>query len=138
MWNQIGKTVFLCVVGGLFYCVMESLWRGYTHWSMFFLAGFLSLPLDQINEHLSWDMPIWMQALLGGISITIAELAAGLVLNVWLGFNVWDYSHLSYDFMGQICPQYSALWVLLAGVGIVIFDFLRWRVFGEEMPRYKW
>lgn len=132
------KTLLLCLFGGLTYCGMELLWRGYTHWSMFLLAAFLSLPLDQINERMSWNTPIWLQALLGGVGITAAEFFAGLILNIWLGIGVWDYSHMPFNFIGQICPQYSVLWGFLSCFGIVLFDFLRWRLFGERKPRYTW
>lgn len=138
MWDKARKTALLCMIGGLIYCCIEIIWQRHTHWSMFLLAAILSLPLDQINEHLNWDTPIWLQALIGGIAITVAELVAGLVLNVWLGLNVWSYSKVQGNFLGQICPQYSILWVLLAGVGIVLFDYLRWWLFGEERPRYTW
>jgi hypothetical protein len=138
MWDKIRKTIALCLVGGVLYCCMEGIWRGYTHWTMFLLAAFLSLPLDQINEQMSWDTPIWLQAIFGGMGITAAELVAGLILNVWFGLRVWDYSDLPWNYMGQICPQYSVLWVLLAGFGIVLFDILRWCLFDEEKPRYFW
>jgi len=138
MWAKLGKTLLLCLIGGAVYYALEILWRGYSHWSMFLLAAFLSLPLDQINEHMSWETPIWLQAILGGIAITVAELLAGLVLNVWLGLGVRDYSDLPLNLWGQICLQYSLMWILLAAFGIVLFDVLRWCLFGEEMPRYRW
>lgn len=138
MASKLWRSLILCLIGGAVYCIIETFWRGYTHWSMFLVAALLSIPLDQINEHMSWDMPLPLQALLGGLAITVAELCAGLVFNVWLGLGVWDYSQLPLNLWGQICVRYSVLWVLLAGVGIVLFDFLRWKLFGEEMPRYTW
>jgi phosphoglycerol transferase MdoB-like AlkP superfamily enzyme len=41
MWDKIRKTIALCLVGGVLYCCMEGIWRGYTHWTMFLLAAFL-------------------------------------------------------------------------------------------------
>ena len=144
MGSKVAQTIFLCLVGGAIYWSVEWVYKtfigageGRTHWSMFLLAAILSLPLDQINEHMSWDTPIWLQMLMGGAGITIAELIAGLVLNVWLDLRIWDYTLLPWNFMGQISIQYSVLWVLLAGVGIVIFDILRWLLFREEIPRYS-
>ena len=37
------------------------------------------------NEHMPWELPLWAQAVLGGLAITAGELAAGVVLNLWLG-----------------------------------------------------
>jgi len=138
MCISIKKTVILCVIGGLVYCGIETFWRGHTHWSMFLVAALLSLPLDQINERLDWDTPVWLQAIYGGIGITITELIAGVILNIWLGMEVWNYTALPFNFLGQICLKYSLLWVLLACIGIVLFDFLRWKLFGERKPQYTW
>ncbi len=136
MVRSAGRTLLLCLIGGAVYCGIELLWRGGTHWTMFLLAALLSLPLDQINEHLSWDTPFPLQALCGGLGITLAELLAGVLLNLWLGLGVWDYSALPCNLWGQICLSYSVLWVLLAAFGIVLFDVLRWWLFGEQMPHY--
>jgi len=138
MWKSAAKTVLLCFVGGLMYCLLEVLWKGSTHWSMFVLAALLSLPLDQINEHLRWDSPLWFQAFAGGAVITLAELTAGLILNCYFGLGVWDYSKLPGNILGQISPQYSTLWVILALFAIILFDYLRWWLFGEEKPHYTW
>lgn len=137
MLNNIKKTAIICLIGGFIYCGIEICWRGYTHWSMFVLAIFLTLPLDQINEHMQWETPLWIQAVIGSIGITIAELMAGIALNIWLGLCVWDYSGMAFNFLGQICLQYSLLWVLLSGIAIVLFDYFRWILFGEEIPRYR-
>ena len=40
--------------------------------------------------------------------------------------------------MGQICPQFTLLWVVIVVVAIVLDDVIRWRFFGEEKPRYRW
>ena len=81
-------------MGGVLYGLLEILWRGHTHWTMMLLAAILCIPLDIANEHIPWEFPLWLQAVLGGTAITAAELAAGLVLNVWLGLGIWDYSGL--------------------------------------------
>ena len=69
---------------------------------------------------------------------TAAELAAGLVLNVWLGLGIWDYSGLFGNLWGQICPQFWALWCLLAGPVIVAFDWLDYLSGAGDRPSYKW
>ena len=88
---------------------------------MLLLAALLCVPLDLANEHIPWEWPLWAQAIAGGTVITAAEFAAGLVLNVWLGLGVWDY---------------SALWCLLAGPVIVAFDWLCCWMDGGERPKY--
>ena len=58
-------------------------------------------------------------------------------LYVWLELEVWDYSNLPFNFMGQICLPFSFAWTLLSGVAIVVDDYLRYLLFGEEKPHYK-
>ena len=38
--------------------------------------------------------------------------------------------------LGQICPQFTLLWLVLSVVGIVILDWMRYAVEGGEKPRY--
>ena len=135
--NQLCKLIFLFVVGGLLYAVIEILWRGYTHWTMAILGGMCFLVCGGLNEWLSWDTPLWIQALICCMAITAAELVAGLVLNVWLGLNIWDYSGLPYNLAGQVCLGYSCLWYMLSIPAILLDDWLRYCFFAEERPRYN-
>ena len=56
--------------GGVLYGVLEVLWRGHTHWTMMALAALLCVPLDVANEHFPWELPLAVQAVLGGLAIT--------------------------------------------------------------------
>ena len=40
--------------------------------------------------------------------------------------------------MGQTCPQFALLFLPLSAIAIVVDDFVRWKWFDEEKPRYKW
>lgn len=135
--KQLCKFLFLCAVGGSLYAAIEILWRGYTHWTMAVLGGACFVICGGLNEWLSWDTPLWTQALICCLAITVAELAAGLILNLWLGLGIWDYSGLPYNLAGQICLGYSCLWYLLSIPAIVLDDWLRYWFFGEERPRYN-
>lgn len=129
--------------GGAIYFFIEVAWktfRGHPEsisWTMLALAIFLAIPLERVGAELPWEMPLWLQGLICGTGITAAELAAGLVLNVWLGMGVWDYSGLPFNFMGQICPQFWAVWVIGSMPAIVILDWLRWAIEGGERPHYS-
>ena len=132
------KYVVLFVMGGLIYMSLEILWRGYTHWTMGMLGGICFICLGLINELLSWETPLVLQMLVGGTIITVLELITGCIVNLWLGWNVWDYSDLPYNFLGQISLFSSIGWIGLSLVGIVLDDYLRYWLFHEEKPRYKW
>ena len=91
-----------------------------------------------LNNYLPWEMPIWKQAVCGSALVTAVELVTGVVLNLYLGLGVWDYSKMPCNLLGQICLPYSALWVGLSLVCIFVDDGLRWRLFHEEKPHYRW
>lgn len=90
-----------------------------------------------INELFTWELPFVMQCVIGAAVITLVEFVAGLIVNVWLGWDVWDYSGAPFNIMGQICLPYSALWCLAAAIAIVLDDYIRYWFFSEEKPRYK-
>ena len=133
----ITKYLFLGVIGSIIYMNLEILWRGYTHWTMGVLGGICFICLGLINEILSWETPLVLQMLIGSTIITVLEFITGCIVNLWLGWNVWDYSELPYNLLGQISLFSSIGWIGLSLVGIVLDDFIRWKWFGEEKPRYK-
>ena len=128
--------------GGTVYFLLEVAYKTATgkpemiSWTMLVLAVLLTIPVERCGEQLPWEVPLWLQALACAALVTAAELAAGLILNVWLGLGVWDYSDLPGNFMGQICPQFAAIWFGLCLVFIPAFDWMRWSVEGGERPKY--
>ena len=105
-------------------------------WTMLALAILLCIPVERCGAELPWECPLWLQSLCCAVLVTAVEFVAGLVLNLWLGLDIWDYSHLPFNLMGQICPQFAALWWGLCMMFIPIFDWLRWPVEGGERPHY--
>lgn len=131
------RPLVLFGIGGLAYVLIELLWRGYSHWSMFIVGGMCFILIGGINEYYLWDMPLWKQMLISAVIVTVIEFVAGLILNIWLKLGVWDYYGLPFNFMGQICLYFSVVWFFLAFPAIVIDDYLRHWLFGEEFPKYK-
>ncbi len=131
------KMPILIATGGAVYAAIELLWRGHTHWTMFIVGGFCFLLIGLLNELYRWDMALISQMLISALLITAVEYISGVIINVWLGWGIWDYSHMPYNLHGQICLLYSNLWFVLSAVGIVLDDWLRYWLFGEERPRYK-
>ncbi len=107
-------------------------------WTMLAVAILLTVPVERAGAELPWACPLWLQALCCAGLVTAVELAAGLLLNVRLGLGVWNYSGIPGNFLGQICPQFSAIWWGLCLAFILAFDWLRWAVEGGERPRYTW
>lgn len=131
------KNLLLFLFGGGCYYLLELLWRGYSHWSMFLLGGLCFFLCGQINEVLSWEVPLPLQMLFGACIITLLEFCVGVLVNLYLGWEVWDYSKHRFHLLGQISLQSSVIWFFLSAVGIILDDWVRYRFFGEEKPRYR-
>ena len=135
--RRVVKPLILFGIGGSLYVCIEMLYRGRTHWSMFFLGGLCFLYAGFQNEHTEWDYPLCLQAIKVAVVITLLEFLCGLIVNVWLGWDVWDYSNQQFNLFGQICPLFSFLWLFVGTAAIILDDYLRYWLFGEEKPRYK-
>lgn len=134
--RQRYKYLFLYAVGGLFYNVLEILFRGWSHWTMFILGGICFVCLGLINELIPWEMPLWQQALIGTSIITVLEFLTGCVVNLWFGWGVWDYSGMPGNVLGQICPQFILMWIPVSLAAIILDDWLRYWWFSEDRPHY--
>lgn len=135
-------SVLLWFFGGTVYFFLEVAYKtigGHPErisWTMLALAIILSIPLERCGGELPWDMSLLVQALICTVAITVTEFIAGLILNVWLNLNIWDYSGLWGNVVGQICPQFCILWYLLSFIMIPALDWLRWCIEGGERPHY--
>lgn len=107
-----------------------------THWAMFFVGGLAFVLVGGINEWIPWEMSFIKQMSIGTAMILMTEFVSGCVLNLWLKLGIWDYSDKFMNLFGQICPQFALAWFVLAGVAIVLDDYLRYWMFGEEKPHY--
>ena len=90
---------------------MEILWRGYTHPTMCFAGGIASCAVYYIAKNI--NAGIFIKALYGAFAITSVELLFGVVFNIFLKLDVWDYSGLPFNFMGQICVGYFFIWYII-------------------------
>lgn len=130
--NFVLKEFIIFIIFGLMYVTIELLYRGHTHYSMFIVGGVCGVLIGLINDNTP-DMPLLPQCVLGAVIITIIELLTGLFLNIYLGLNVWDYSNQSFNFMGQICPQFCIIWCILSILVIRIDDWLKEKVLKRRL-----
>lgn len=131
------KYLFLFLLGGAVYFGMEILWRGFSHYSMFITGGICFLYAGLQNEYTNWDRSLWKQVLQVDLFVILSEFICGVIVNLWLGLNVWNYSNLPFNILGQVCLPYALLFLPLSLIAIVIDDYIRWILFNEEKPRYK-
>lgn len=111
------KSLALFAVGGSAYVGLELLWRGRSHISMFGAGGMCFLLLGRFCKH-----PLPVRAAAGAGVITAVELGTGLLVN--RDHHVWDYRKMPGNVKGQICPQYTALWVPVSLGAMGVYEWL--------------
>lgn len=59
-----------------------------------------------------------LKAFIGSMFITALEFIFGIIFNVILKKNVWDYSKLPLNIGGQVCLLFSFMWFVLSMIFI--------------------
>lgn len=113
--------------GAINYLAIEILWRGQTHWTMAVAGGLCAMVIYVFNARFN-DMHWLCKCLVGAIIITSVELVTGLIVNMTLEWNVWDYSQREFNFLGQICLRYFIYWFLLCIPIVKLFDYFRSKI----------
>ena len=112
---MIRKAEYICMflAGGVIYGLIEMLWRGFTHWSMTVAGGICVLTIHLLNQRMR-ERSMAFRCAVGCAVITGVEFAVGVIVNLLLGWNVWDYSGMYGNLLGQICPAFSFMWFLIS------------------------
>ena len=121
------KTIELGVVfgvGAVTYTLIEIIWRGYTHWSMTLTGGVCLVLLYMLNGVMR-GIPLAVKCLAGALVITAVEFVVGCIVNLWLHRNVWDYSALRFNLLGQISLTFSFMWMLLSIPAFYLCDVIK-------------
>lgn len=129
--------------GAASYGIIETIWRGeFTHWSMPLLGGacFLSMYIIAVFSRDS----LCQKWIMCTAVITTLEFLAGLLVNRMLGWDIWDYSGMPGNVMGQICLKYSFFWLALSVPCVSFCIYIREKAFGRkssapraDQPRLK-
>jgi len=101
--------------GAFSYGLIELVWRGNTHISMAVCGGLGFCTLHFVGRH-TRGLPPLVPAVGAAIIISVIELIGGVICNMLLGLEVWDYSDIPFNLLGQVCATYFCLWILLCGV----------------------
>ena len=100
--SPLFRDLGLFLGGGSAYYLLEVACRGYSHWSMALCGGICLCSIYHMNRYLR-ARPLLLRATLGGGIITAVELICGALVNLTFRLDVWDYSHLPLNLLGQIC-----------------------------------
>lgn len=133
------KTIFkyfiLFSIGGLLYMLLEIGFSGSTHWTMGILGGICFILIGLIDSY--FILPLYKQMLMSTIIITALEFIAGVILNIGFSLDIWDYSSLPLNILGQVCLPFSILWFFLSLPAILLDDWIRCSFFEESPYHYK-
>ena len=132
-WSE---NLFLWALGGSLYYGFEVFFRGCSHWSMFVLGGICLLFCAKQGLWTGWREPLWKQVLWCTIFVTAAEFITGMIVNQWLGWNVWDYTGRKWQLFGQICLPFTIIFSALCVIGILLSGYLLYWLYGEEKPHF--
>ena len=122
--NNTTKNIIIFIIFGISYYLLEILWRGYSHWTMIIVGGLCGLLIGLINE-ITPKMNTVLQMLLGSVIVTIIEFVTGYIINIKLDLNIWDYSNLKFNILGQVSLLFSILWFFLSYIVIKLDDYIR-------------
>ena len=112
----------LFLLGSVGYGLIEVIWRGKTHPSMLLAGGICFSFFSGLNRKLK-DTSFLIKAIIGSSFITSIELLFGFIFNILLKKQVWDYSKVPLNILGQICLPYSLLWLILSMFFIPFSEF---------------
>ena len=113
------RKCILFYLGGSAYFILELLWRGRSHGSMFLLGGTCFLLIGTLSRKLR-RLTLSMQLLLSAGVVTFLELLTGLLVN--RSYQVWDYRKMPCNYRGQICLSYAMLWIPVSMLAILLYN----------------
>ena len=126
---------YRAVMGGMvgFHGLSYISLMGYTSIWMIAVYGFGGMTLSVLNEvPRFYNMKMIWQTVIGGVMLSVVELIFGVILNMWLGLNLWDYSDSFLNLWGQICLLNSVLWIIATPLFIFICDYVGWALYREN------
>ena len=111
--DKIKENFEIFNLSGFCYIFVEMAWRGYSHWTMFFTGGICFLILVRLFQAIK-NRTLIEKCVYGALVITTVEFTIGCIVNLWLKMNVWNYSNMPFNILGQVCLLYSVLWGVLS------------------------
>ena len=125
-------TVF--ITGAVLYSLCEIAWRGYTHWTMTVTGGICLICIYILSNRYP-NLALWVQCFAGCLTITAIEFIIGYIVNIKLRWNVWDYTDIPFNIMGQVCGFYMAVWYILSIPAVIICRIIKTKIFKRDIER---
>ena len=106
MGKKILDRALVFGTGASFYSLLETIWRGHTHWSMSLTGGLVLLTVYTAERRTHHTL--WRRCLRSAGIITAYEFVVGCLVNLRLGWQVWDYSSQPGECDGAGVPAFFA------------------------------
>ena len=134
--SKIFKILLLWLIIGSIYFTLEGFWHipsgGYANIIMLPIGGLCGICVGTINQIPKfYNMKIIYQSLISTFIILFIEFISGCILNLGLNLDLWDYSNLPFNILGQVCLLYGILWFLISPLAIWLEDYLRYMLWNE-------
>ena len=134
--KKLLKILGLWFIIGCVYYFLEGVWHipsgGWANIAMMPIGGLCGVLIGALNQKPAfYNKTVLCQCVISTCIVVAIEFLSGLILNVWLGLDVWDYSDKPLNLLGQICLPYSMLWFILSPTAIWLEDALRYKLYGE-------
>lgn len=134
--KKISESLFLWGLGGTIYYIIEMIFRGFSHWSMFVLGGICMMFFGKQGLWTRWEDPMWKQVIRCTLFITAGEFITGIFVNKWMKWDVWDYSDQPMNLFGQICVPFVILFSGLCVIGLFISGYALHWIYKEKNPHF--
>lgn len=121
--RKVKKYSLLFLIGAVGYGAIEVIWRGYTHWSMMIAGGLCFIIFSLVAEKFE-GKHILIKASICALGVTAVEFVFGILFNLILKMNVWDYSNMPLNILGQICPLFTLMWAGIAIAFLPLADII--------------
>lgn len=105
---------------------------GWTSLWMFPIGGLSGLLIGLLNEKVKEHMAL--MSLIGSLIIFGIEFSSGVLFNILLNMNIWDYSKLPLNVLGQISLVYFLPWFFISPFAMWIDDAIRYVVYDDSKP----
>ena len=126
-------------ISGLIYILLELLWRGRSHWTMFICAGLCGLVMANVNNNLlKFDTDFRIQVLVSALCCSMFEFLFGIIFNG--DFTIWDYRGMwgTIHWLGdQVNILFFGVWILISIFALPFLDWMQWKLGLEEKPYYR-
>ena len=100
--------------------LIAKIWNTVVPVRYFWMSELFNLGCGIVNEMAGNSISTWKKMVWCMIIITVFEFLTGIIVNVKLGWHIWDYSGMPLHVMGQICVPYMFLWYGISGIAIWI------------------